>query len=228
MRLPAISPAMRCRSASQARVSIAGPPSSISASRPPMKRAEGTGVPKASTFTRQSRASASEARLTCASGGKVRMATNQVPVESMVQARAPISGYLRAASRAALLSWMPHSTTQSFGRPQRTRQASDIGPRISPAARRGARRSAQPRACASGEGRDSSGRHRSLWQPRLVTSVAAMPHSSQDQYCGQVRICASRARRALVSSSQKSCAPRLSPPGRQGEPVMSKGSRAAR
>ena len=56
---------------------------------------------------------------------------------------------------------------------------------ISSSARSGPSRSAQPREIARSEKRRSAGRQRSLWQPRLVTSLARTPLSSYClRYCG--------------------------------------------
>ena len=122
----------------------------------------------------------------------------------------------------------PAWTRQPRGRPSSSASAGRIGPSTSPALRNGPSRSAQPRETASSEKRWSCGRHKSVWQPRLVTSLARSPLSTQAQYCGQSSTSPRGARcRDRGAPASSSWTPRLSPPARRGESVAANGSRIA-
>src|SRR6185437_6213572 len=125
-----------------------------------MNRADGTGLPNASTFTRQSRVSD---RLAMSAGtAGVRIATNHVPVDSTVASCPVISGYARAARRAAFESCSPQWTVTSDASPVRSTQRCLRGPNAAPDGARGAIRAAQPRSIDSFEGVPDNGYQRSV------------------------------------------------------------------
>ncbi len=103
----------------------------------------------------------------------------QVPVVSSV---AP--GVSRWRARQALLSWTPHTTSQSGGRPRRCAIDGVSVPSTSHAGRTGANRSAMPAFTAQRENAASAGDHSCVRHPSEDTSLAATPVSHHDQYCG--------------------------------------------
>ena len=122
---------------------------------------------------KQSRPSGSVSKSTWVPGAGVRIATNQVPVESTVDSKSPISENPRAAIKAAFESCKPQYTCTSVGKPVLVAIAGRMGPSASLARRSGGSFLPQPRASARSEGRCSIGSHKSVWQPRLVISDAA-------------------------------------------------------
>ena len=98
-------------------------------SRPPMKRADGTGSPKALTLISVSRAGSSATRRP-----PIAMATTQVPVETTAKGGRRAR---RCGRSEALESWMPQCTGVAGSRPVAAATSGVTGPRTSAARRSG-------------------------------------------------------------------------------------------
>ena len=159
-------------------------------SRPPMKRMQGTASPNTLQLASMSFASTkgfvAEPRAA---------AMTQVPVDNTVHGPLDCS-VSRCRSSDALLSWMPQTISQSVGKPVSAASSGRSRPSRAQASRRSGNNGCQPWRSTRLDHRPSAGRHRSVWQPNDVTSLAATPQKRQAQYCGYISTCLARANSA--------------------------------
>ncbi len=175
-------------------------------------------MPWASTFT------GAVARLRQSSPGRraplpgVRIATNQVPVESTVASCSAISASSRAASRAAFES-LESAMHRDIGR-----QAGALDPfgadradRLAGAAERREPGCPAPSLGKRGRFRPKRGTRDRCGSPGSVTSDAATPENRHAQYCGQGRIVASpRSSAGSSELEEMQLQPEVEPIGQRG------------
>ena len=186
-----------------------------------MKRAEGTGSPKALTLTSVSRAASRAA-------GRPPIAMRDDPGAGRDhrERRAPGEKMRQERGIGIVDAAMDRGRRVKAGR--RRDLGGDRPEDVGGTAERRHQRWTSPCRSTSEEKRPACGFQRSVWQPSEVRSEARTPVRRKVQYCGYMRIAAVRAASAgKRRNCQKSCAPRVRPAGSRGEPVSAKGARAA-
>ena len=134
-----------------------------------MKRADATDVPSALTFIKVSNSGRKDTLFP-----PMLIAITQVPVDTTLKGAGLCKRY---GNREALESWIPHTTGVVSANPVRNATSGRIGPKTSAGRRGGAILCAMPRRSTSDENVCSAGFHKSVWLPREVTSVVAIPVS---------------------------------------------------
>ncbi len=191
------------RSPTDGRVTPVSAPQIAVYSRPPMKRAVGTGLPNASTF-----ASVSSSSRNTSSGLPCAITTIQVPVETTQKGSSRVA---RCARYDALLSWIPARILHSPERPVAATTSGIGGPSGVHALTRRPKRESHLIVLAKVEKSPCRGSQRSVWQPNEVGSHALTPHRRAAQYCGYGTIVARPNSRGNCRCCQKSCRPWLRP-----------------
>ena len=188
----------RASTASTSAAVTAGSRPSISRdhSRPPMKRADGTGSPKALTLISVSRAASS-----AIARPPIAMEITQVPVETTAKGGRRAT---RCGSSEALESWMPQWTGVAGSSP--VAAATSGGHRPEDVGGAAERRQQRPPAHArrpATRSRRARGFQRSVWQPSEVAlGRRARPRAGSVQYCGYIRMAAAR---AAASGKRRNC-----------------------